>query len=60
MIYVQHSTIKMPFSRVYFNLMHGAVHILFGTEALGMGIDVQDVNIVIYNVAQGSLEDYFQ
>ena len=33
---------------------------VFATVALGMGIDLQDINDVIYSGALSSLEGYFQ
>ena len=38
----------------------GVVRVVFATVALGMGIDLQDVNTVIHYGAPRSLEDYFQ
>lgn len=34
--------------------------VVFATTALGMGINLQDVNTVIHYSAPRSLEDYFQ
>lgn len=38
----------------------GKVRVVFATVALGMGIDLQDVNTVIHYGGPRSLEDYFQ
>ena len=38
----------------------GVVRVVFAMVALGMGIDLQDVNTVIHYGAPRSLEDYFQ
>lgn len=38
----------------------GIVRVVFATVALGMGIDLQDVNTIIHYGAPRSLEDYFQ
>ena len=38
----------------------GVVRVVFATVALGMGVDIQDVNTVIHYGAPQSLEDYFQ
>ena len=38
----------------------GVVRIVFATIALGMGIDLRDVNTIIHYGAPRSLEDYFQ
>ena len=38
----------------------GVVRVVFATVALGMGIDLRDVNTVIHYGAPRSLEDYFQ
>ena len=38
----------------------GVVRVVFATVALGMGIDLQDLNTVIHYGAPRSLEDYFQ
>lgn len=38
----------------------GVVRVVFATVALGMGIDLRDVNTVIHYGAPQSLEDYFQ
>lgn len=38
----------------------GTVRIIFATVALGMGIDLQDVNTIIHYGVPRSLEDYFQ
>ena len=38
----------------------GVVRVVFATVALGMGIDLKDVNTVIHYGAPRSLEDYFQ
>ena len=38
----------------------GVVRIVFATIALGMGIDLQDINTIIHYGAPRSLEDYFQ
>ena len=39
---------------------NGVVRVLFATVALGMGIDLKDVNWVIHYGSPHSLEDYFQ
>ena len=41
-------------------LPDGVVRVVFATVALGMGIDVRDVNTIIHYGAPRSLEDYFQ
>ena len=38
----------------------GVVRVVFATVALGMGVDLRDVNTVIHYGAPQSLEDYFQ
>ena len=38
----------------------GVVHVVFSTIALGIGIDVQDVNTIIHYGAPQNQEDYFQ
>ena len=38
----------------------GVVRVVFATVALGMGINLQDVNTIIHYGAPRSLEDYFQ
>ena len=38
----------------------GVVHVVFATVALGMGVNLQDVNTVVHYGAPHSLEDYFQ
>ena len=38
----------------------GVVRIVFATIALGMGIDLRDVNTIIHYGAPRNLEDYFQ
>ena len=38
----------------------GVVRVVFATVALGMGINLQDINDVIHYGALSSLEDYFQ
>lgn len=38
----------------------GVVRVVFATVALGMGINLQDVNMVVHYGAPHSLEDYFQ
>ena len=38
----------------------GVVRVVFATVALGMGINLRDVNTVIHYGAPSSLEDYFQ
>ena len=38
----------------------GVVRVVFATVALGMGIDLRDLNTVIHYGAPQSLEDYFQ
>ena len=38
----------------------GVVRIVFATIALGMGINVQDVNTIVHYGAPQNLEDYFQ
>ena len=38
----------------------GVVRVVFATIALGMGIDLRDVNTVVHYGAPHSLEDYFQ
>lgn len=38
----------------------GVVRVVFATVALGMGIDLQDINLVVHYGAPSSLEDYFQ
>ena len=39
---------------------NGVVRVVFATVALGMGIDLRDVNTIIHYGAPRSLEDYFQ
>lgn len=39
---------------------NGVVRVVFATVALGMGIDLRDVNTVIHYGAPQSVEDYFQ
>lgn len=39
---------------------NGVVRVVFATVALGMGIDINDVNTIIHYGAPRSLEDYFQ
>ena len=39
---------------------NGVVRVVFATVALGMGIDLQDVNTIVHYGAPRSLEDYFQ
>ena len=38
----------------------GVVRVVFATVALGMGINLRDVNTVIHYGALQSIEDYFQ
>ncbi len=38
----------------------GTVRVVFATVALGMGIDLKDINSVIHYGAPRSIEDYFQ
>ena len=38
----------------------GVVRVVFATIALGMGINVQDVNTIVQYGAPQNLEDYFQ
>ncbi len=38
----------------------GVVRVVFATVALGMGIDLKDVNTIIHYGAPQSIEDYFQ
>ena len=38
----------------------GVVRVVFATVALGMGIDLRDVNTIIHYGAPHSIEDYFQ
>lgn len=38
----------------------GIVHVVFVTTALGMGVNLQDVNTVIHYGAPQSIDDYFQ
>ena len=38
----------------------GVVRVVFATEALGMGINLRDVNTIIHYGAPQSIEDYFQ
>lgn len=38
----------------------GVVRVVFATVALGMGIDLKDVNTIIHYGAPHSIEDYFQ
>ena len=39
---------------------HGVVRIVFATIALGMGVNLLDVNTVIHYGAPRSIDDYFQ
>ena len=38
----------------------GVVRVVFATVALGMGINLRDVNTIIHYGAPQSIEDYFQ
>ena len=38
----------------------GVVHIVFATVALGMGVNIKDVNLIIHYGAPHSIDDYFQ
>lgn len=42
------------------NKSAGVVRVVFATVALGMGVNLQDVNTIIYYGAPQSIEDYFQ
>ena len=42
------------------SLPQGVVCVIFATTAVGMGIDLKDVNIVIHYKAPHRLKDYFQ
>jgi superfamily II DNA helicase RecQ len=41
-------------------LCDGVVRVVFATVALGMGVNLRDVNIIIHYGAPKSIEDYFQ
>ena len=38
----------------------GLVRVVFATVALGMGVDIKDVNLVVHYGAPNSIDDYFQ
>ena len=38
----------------------GLVRVVFATVALGMGVDIKDVNLVVHYGAPNSVDDYFQ
>lgn len=48
---IHHSTTKMT---------DGVVRVLFATVALGMGVNLKDINTIIHYGAPHSLDDYFQ
>ena len=39
---------------------HGLVRVVFASVAMGMGIDLRGVNIIVHYGAPSSIEDYFQ
>ena len=49
-----HSTVKS------LEVPEGVVRVVFATVALGMGINLQDVNTILHYGAPLCIEDYFQ
>ena len=39
---------------------NGVVKVVFASVAIGMGVNLQEVNIILHYGAPSSIEDYFQ